>query len=104
MLANIYVAKDRCDCSADGISSRVSRVYVSYPGNIIADSAATADCPIVDILPGHRPQLQPYRAVPRVQPERKNGPMFGGCFVYSSDSRFPGGKPIPLHDRFEDWS
>ena len=30
-----------------------------------------------------------------------NGPMMGGNFIYSSDSRFPTGKPIPIHDRYE---
>ncbi|OLT21172.1 hypothetical protein BJF78_34665 [Pseudonocardia sp. CNS-139] len=31
--------------------------------------------------------------------------MFGGSFVYSGDSRWPAGRPIPLHDRYEgdDW-
>ena len=27
--------------------------------------------------------------------------MFGGNFVYTSDSRFPSDYPIPIHDRFE---
>jgi len=27
--------------------------------------------------------------------------MFGGTFIYSSDSRFPADYPIPLHDRTE---
>ena len=31
------------------------------------------------------------------------GPMFGGNFVYTSDSRFPSPYPIPVHDRFETW-
>lgn len=29
------------------------------------------------------------------------GPMFGGQFIYSSDSRFPSDQPIHIHDRFE---
>lgn len=29
------------------------------------------------------------------------GPMMGGNFVYSSDSRFPADYPLPLHDRYE---
>jgi hypothetical protein len=31
--------------------------------------------------------------------------MWGGHFVYSSDSRWPTRRPIPLHDRYEgnDW-
>ena len=48
-------------------------------------------------------------AEPLVFPKGKVGPMFGGNFVYTSDSRFPSlyGKmncahfPIPVHDRFE---
>lgn len=36
---------------------------------------------------------------------RRIGPMFGGHFVYSSDSRFGpmahGARPLPVHDRYE---
>ena len=32
----------------------------------------------------------------------KVGPMFGGAFIWSSDSRFPSDYPIPVHDRFEE--
>lgn len=48
-----------------------------------------------------------FRAVPANPPGIANliGPMFGGAFVYTSDSRFPksGGthSPIPVHDRWE---
>jgi len=27
--------------------------------------------------------------------------MFGGNFIHTSDSRFPGRAPIPVHDRVE---
>jgi len=37
------------------------------------------------------------------QPEGKAGPMAGGNFVYSSDSRFPHDYPLAVHDRFETW-
>ncbi len=45
-------------------------------------------------------------AEPLVKPCNKVGPMFGGNFVYTSDSRLYkfGGTyhlPIPIHDRFE---
>lgn len=29
------------------------------------------------------------------------GPMFGGSFCYTSDSRFPNSYPLPIHDRWE---
>jgi len=32
---------------------------------------------------------------------RTEGYMFGGNFIYTSDSRFPGVGPIPIHDRQE---
>jgi hypothetical protein len=38
-------------------------------------------------------------AIPYDQPEGAG--MFGGTFIYSSDSRFPSKYPIPLHDRVE---
>jgi hypothetical protein len=40
-------------------------------------------------------------AEPAVQPTGMCGPMFGGNFIFSSDSRFPNSYPIPVHDRFE---
>lgn len=30
-----------------------------------------------------------------------DGRMHGGCYIETSDSRFPGAYPIPLHDRKE---
>lgn len=40
---------------------------------------------------------------PMEQPEGMIGPMAGGCFVYSSDSRFRAlsSYPLAVHDRFE---
>jgi hypothetical protein len=46
-----------------------------------------------------------YKAVvvsdPKLQDGKYAGPMFGGNFIYASDSRFPCQYPIPVHDRFE---
>lgn len=46
----------------------------------------------------------------RVKPKKSKpkdgfvGPMFGGNFVYSCDSRFPGDYPIPILDRYETYN
>jgi hypothetical protein len=40
-------------------------------------------------------------AEPVQQPTGLVGPMAGGTFIYSSDSRFPSQYPIALHDRWE---
>lgn len=42
-------------------------------------------------------------AEPLTKPKNCAGPMMGGNFIYSSDSRFPSKYPIPVHDRFETW-
>jgi hypothetical protein len=40
-------------------------------------------------------------AEPVEKPSGMCGPMFGGNYITSSDSRFPGIYPIPVHDRYE---
>lgn len=97
LLASIYIAKDGFDCSNGGVSARFTRVVVtgdSIPG--IFDP--TPDAPEVRILPGHNGHG--FRAVPADEGTGA-GPMFGGAFVYTTDSRFPSRQPIPLHDRWE---
>lgn len=53
----------------------------------------------------HRPGLPVVKLIKRtifgkerIQAENN---MFGGNFIYSSDSRFPSQYPIPVHDRVE---
>lgn len=40
-------------------------------------------------------------AVPKSVLDTKEWSMFGGNFIYTSDSRFPSQYPIPVHDRVE---
>lgn len=40
-------------------------------------------------------------AVPKSVLDAKEWSMFGGNFIYTSDSRFPSQYPIPVHDRVE---
>lgn len=40
-------------------------------------------------------------AVPDDALENKTWYMMGGCFIWTSDSRFPAEYPVPLHDRVE---
>lgn len=101
MTAHVYRC-DLGDCSNNGISSRVSKVTLIGPG-VPEIFESTANAPAVMLMPGH---IDGYRAVPLDGGENSVygacvGPMFGGCFIYSSDSRFPSKTPIPLHDRWE---
>jgi pSer/pThr/pTyr-binding forkhead associated (FHA) protein len=70
------------------------------------------DCDVFGVRP-HRPAVRlVYRdlggkygryvhAEPVEQPSGGCGPMFGGTYICTSDSRFPSPYPIPLHDRWE---
>lgn len=87
------------DCSNRGLSSRHNRATLTGP-NIPEIFEPSEDAPEVQLLPGNLGHG--YKAVPAEHGEGA-GPMFGGCFIYTSDSRFPSKQPIPLHDRWEDW-
>lgn len=95
------------DCSNGGISSRVDRVTLIGPDvpEISAphDAAPTVELRMIPVLGGHL-VAEP---VDKTVKHGRTHFMFGGCFIYSSDSRFSRihplatGAPIPLHDRTE---
>ena len=92
------------DCTNGGISSRCHTLYLEHPGGF---HEVEDDDPrlirIVERTFGWRdtPYLHVEQVSPSVTTLHKVGPMFGGNFVYTSDSRFPSDYPIPIHDRFE---
>jgi len=100
----VYVYKNSLgDCTANGISSKNDRLILVGQG---------VDCKVfngdetntVEILTknvGGKEYV--YCAPIGEKPKNMNGPMFGGNFIYSSDSRFPSKQPIPIHDRYEEW-
>lgn len=105
LLASIY--KDRGKSySNGGISERYDEVLVVGDG-IEGPFKERPGLPVVQIVPGHR---DGFRAIPVLGWEgaaivrgQTVGPMFGGCFIHTSDSRFASvfGGPVPLHDRYE---
>lgn len=109
---DVYRAADGHDYTNDGVTSRHERVMMFY--NCTREEAAKCceaygvneDACIVlvkRILWGEKH----YYVRPLVHRSDKTGPMFGGNFVYSSDSRFAEAidarcsSPIPVHDRYE---
>lgn len=98
MHVSILKAADMSDCTNHGITSKATSALLVGEGVpeifeadenqpvLVLDTKYFRDC---------------IRAVPAVQPTDKAGPMFGGNFIFSSDSRFPSRYPIPVHDRFE---
>lgn len=85
------------DCSHGGVSGRADRVVVvdnAMPG-VFAPDART---PAVKLV-----QRGKWLHAEPVERRAGAGPMFGGTFIWSSDSRFRAVSeyPIPLHDRWE---
>lgn len=106
LVCSVYESKRHGNCSAAGISSRVDSVILcpdpdsSNDWGIPKIFDASDDCPAVvlrTILVSE--DREHVYAVPVGMPV--GGSMFGGSFIYSSDSRFPANYPIPLHDRVE---
>ncbi len=95
----IFEEKSGGNCSAGGISGHVAEVILvgrGIPEIFDADEGS----PAVEIKEREINGKIYYRAVEVDKPEGRSE-MFGGCFIYTSDSRFPFDYPIPLHDRYE---
>lgn len=89
-------------CANGGISDVYDQVVLVGPG-IPEETEADPAPPAVELQQSfvHGGSVI---AVPLDQPADKPvGPMYGGTFIFSSNSCFPGGVPIRLHDRFETW-
>lgn len=102
----------RMDCTNGGVSGRVTSLTVV---NVEGPFEPTDDRPAVMIIDGPRAGSAPNPILVNAvkvagvwMPDRPNGmigPMFGGNYGATSDSRFSraagGRRPLPIHDRFE---
>jgi hypothetical protein len=89
------------ECSNGGISSRCNKVVLIGLGRSAQVFEPGPDCPAVRIVKRTIGRSEYLHAEPVDQPEGLVGPMSGGTFIYSCDSRFPWDYPIALHDRWE---
>jgi len=92
------------DFSNGGISGRCKEVTI-IDEHIIGPFEPTEDAPAVRLVRRYIGGKPSFYLTPVDAPEGMVGPMMGGCYVGSSDSRFaklwePYGA-IPLHDRWE---
>ena len=85
------------DCTNNGITSGNARAVLLLETPSI-NFVSTFDIPCLKLIPGRGNRK--YIAVPADTPDREY-PMFGGHFIYTSDSSFPSDQPIHVHDRFE---
>lgn len=90
------------DFSNGGISSNITMCLLVGEG--VPNVFEAGDLPIVTIIKRElcgSTHLTAYPVDEKGEPDRNT--MFGGCFIYSSDSRFSEISmcPVPLHDRKE---
>jgi len=99
----IYDTPARDNCSNGGISSRVTMAtLVEFDGRPVnGPSSPGRDAPAIRIV--KRPIGGGYLHAEPLARSEGAGPMMGGAFVYSTDSRFRelAAYPVPLHDRWE---
>ena len=108
----VYRCADRQDCTNNGLSSRVPQGYLFWD---CTDTAAICYC----LEHGLDPEKQfiiverdlwgedHSYAEPLVKPEGM-AQTFGGNYLATSGTAFKfrgetTGRPIPIHDRFDDW-
>ena len=86
------------DCANGGISSCVDTLYLIVPDGFCDMPEEDPRVMEVKHIGEHAyvAPVHPFRA-----PDAVLGPMAGGNFVYSTDSRFPAEYPLPIHDRWE---
>ena len=110
----VFEGKGYGNCSNNGVSNRYKELYVVAPFITLQDvekfckenpSYKVEQFLILDYDFYNNPRYNNYC---RLEPLNKGGKwnMFGGTFLYSSDSRFQlfvGGSkyPVPIHDRYE---
>lgn len=101
----IYRSLEIGNCSNKGLSSYCNHVTIVSNDFVIDEVFEVSDTsPAVVIV--DRRKINPYNdiiAIPRGFFMTKKHSMFGGCFIYSSDSRFNeiSNQPIKLFDRVE---
>lgn len=96
------------DCTYDGISGKAIKLTLIGDG-VPQLFTASEDAPAVELKNhAHHPE---YCFLVPLQRKKGSGPMFGGNFAYSSDSRISElvrrltgnciNQAIPIHDRWE---
>lgn len=99
---SVIVHKDMSDSSANGISSKNdSLILIGENGEDLDSPFKGDENNTVMLVKRYLSNGIYLHCEPVKKPEGMNGPMFGGNFIYTSDSRFPSKYPIPIHDRFE---
>ena len=89
------------DCTNRGISS--THTQFTLIGDGVAELFSPSDrAPALRLVKRLTFSGKPYyHAEPFEHPTGMLGPMAGGNYLTTTDSRFPVDHPIPIHDRYE---
>jgi hypothetical protein len=103
VLKQIGVNGHPVDSTNNGVSGKVNELLMVVPDGYITITEENIDEVVnLEITPQGWRRAIPLRLPDNV--EKRIGPMMGGNFIYTSDSRFSklnNGLPIPIHDRYE---
>ena len=94
------------DCTGNGVSSKIDKFILEGCEGPFFCNEDESDLLRFRIKPSGNGNYKYVIPSEKIFEENKhrNGPMFGGNFIYTSDSRFPNQYPLPIHDRWEDWN
>jgi hypothetical protein len=95
------------DCTNGGVTSKRNE-FILVGGGIEGPFEVKEGEPYLELRSMGSGDRLYYYAVPVTGEDKSHmaGPMFGGNFVHTSDSRFSKVclYPIPVHDRYEIWA
>ncbi len=100
LLVNIYRNATHGDCTNGGQSSKQTSGIIT--GKNVVELFEPSDAhPEYVIIEDECAGSKRIRAIPADLVDTGIWTMFGGNFLWSSDSRFPHDAPIKIHDRVE---
>jgi len=89
------------DSTNNGLSEREDSIILHHGDGVdLADLTLIPDDELV-LVERQLFGKEAWYAVPAGLYKNNKRTMFGGNFIHTSDSRFPGRAPIPVHDRVE---
>jgi hypothetical protein len=97
LLCNVYRSSYNYDCTNNGISSTQNTLILDGTDGPFEGNEENS----VKLVKKQFSHGEYVHVEPLFSPVGKIGPMFGGNFLWTSDSRFPMKYPIPIHDRYE---
>ena len=86
------------DCTNNGLTSKEDSIVLHYGSEVQIDMIPDDELILIERNLWGKPA---WYAKPASLVKSNTHSMMGGNFIHTSDSRFPGAAPIPVHDRVE---